>query len=120
MGVNVAWMRTIRMRERNRSRPGVGEAVQLAVLLAEALHHPHAGDGLVDHARHLAGALLRVPARGEDAGAHAQGDEEQEGMRTFRIGRRRLRPSRTRRSTGRAARRSRSRAVSRNVSRARA
>ena len=31
-------------------------------LLAEALHDPHAGDGLVDDAGDLAGLLLRVPA----------------------------------------------------------
>ena len=40
---------------------GVGEAGQLAVLLAEALHDPHAADRFVDHARDLAGALQRVP-----------------------------------------------------------
>jgi hypothetical protein len=53
---------------------GVGQVVELAVLLAEALDHPHAGDGLVDHAGHLAGALLGVPRGGEDRGAQAEGD----------------------------------------------
>ena len=43
----------------------VGQLVELAVLLAEALHDPHAGDRLVDHAGDLAGALLRVPRGGE-------------------------------------------------------
>ena len=45
----------------------VGEAGELAVLLAEALDDPHAGDGLVDDAGDLAGLLLGVPGRREHA-----------------------------------------------------
>ena len=44
---------------------------ELAVLLAEALHHPHAADRLVDDAGDLAGALLRVPLRREHRPAAA-------------------------------------------------
>ena len=54
---------------------GVGQVGELAVLLAEALDHPHAADGLVDHAGHLAGALLGVPGGGEDRAAQAQGHD---------------------------------------------
>ena len=57
---------------------GVGEVAELAVLLAEALHDPHAGDGFVDHAGHLAGALLGVPGGGEDVGAQPQRDAQQQ------------------------------------------
>ena len=45
------------------------EPVELLLLLAEALDHPHAGDGLVDHAGHVARLLLRVPARREQRAA---------------------------------------------------
>ncbi len=58
---------------------GVGEAGQLAVLLAEALHDPHAADRLVDDARDLTGALERVPLRGEHRLAQPQRHEEQRG-----------------------------------------
>ncbi len=56
----------------------VGEVVELALLLAEALHDPHAGDGLVDDAGHLAGALLGVPGGGEHRGPQAQRHEQQQ------------------------------------------
>ena len=43
----------------------VGEPVELALLLAEALHDAHAGDVFLDDVGDLARLLLRVPARGE-------------------------------------------------------
>ena len=49
----------------------VGEVAELALLLAEALHDAHAGDGFVDDAGHFAGALLCIPTRGEDASTAA-------------------------------------------------
>ena len=57
----------------------VGEVIELPLLLPEALHHAHAGDGLVADSRHFGRLLLGVPAGGEDAVAHAQGDHEEEG-----------------------------------------
>ena len=51
---------------------GVGQVLDLAVLLAEPLHDAHAGDRFVDHPRDFTGALLRVPARRKDRGAQAQ------------------------------------------------
>ncbi len=56
----------------------VREVVELAVLLAEALDHADTAHGLVDDARDLAGALLRVPGRGEHGAAHAHRDDEQQ------------------------------------------
>jgi hypothetical protein len=49
------------------------------LLLAEALDHAHAADGLVDQADHLAGLLLRVPARGEQPAPGRQRDQPQRG-----------------------------------------
>ena len=45
---------------------GLGQVAELALLLAEALHDPHAADGLVDDAGDDAGLLLGVPGGGED------------------------------------------------------
>ena len=45
---------------------GGGDPLQLAVLLAERLHHADAVDRLVDDLDHLAFALLGVPGGGED------------------------------------------------------
>ena len=63
-----------------RVEPGghLGQVVELALLLTEALHHPHPGDGLVDHAGHLAGALLGVPRGGEDPAPQPQRHDEQQ------------------------------------------
>ena len=63
-----------RTRARKRSAPASARWCELAVLLAEPLHDPHAGDGLVDDAGHLAGPLLRVPRRREHRGAQPEGD----------------------------------------------
>ena len=57
----------------------VGEAGELAVFLAEALDDPHPVDGFVDDPRHLAGALQRVPLRGEHDPPQAQRHEQQRG-----------------------------------------
>ena len=55
----------------------VGEAPQLAVLLAEALDHAHTADRFVDHARDLARPLQRVPLRREHDPSQTQGHEQQ-------------------------------------------
>ena len=56
----------------------IGEALELAGLLAEALHDPHAGDVFLDDVGDLAGLLLRVPTRREHRCAQPhRGDEEQ-------------------------------------------
>ena len=65
-----ACSRTSRLREAYSPPAASARWRELAVLLAEALDHPHAGDRLVDHAGHLAGALLRVPRGREDRAAH--------------------------------------------------
>jgi hypothetical protein len=57
---------------------GVGEVIELASLLAEALHDPDPGHGLVDDPRDLAGALLRVPGGREHGAAHPYGHHEQQ------------------------------------------
>ena len=53
----------------------------LARLLPEALHHPHAGDGLLDLLRDVGGPLLRRPGGREQGGAglqrHPPGQREQ-------------------------------------------
>ncbi len=76
VGVNGACRRISRIREPEEVGAGVGQVAQLAVLLAEALDHPHAGHRLVDHAGHLGGALLGVPRRGVDDRAQPQGDDQ--------------------------------------------
>ncbi len=53
--------------------------VELALLLAEGLHHPHAADVLVDDLGDLALALLSVPARREHLHPEAVGDHEERG-----------------------------------------
>ena len=40
-----------------------GQALELTLLLPEALHDPHAGHVFLDHVGDVAGLLLRVPAR---------------------------------------------------------
>ena len=55
------------------------EPLLLLLLLAEPLDHPHAADGLVDHAGHLAGLLLRVPAGREQLAPRRQRDDPQRG-----------------------------------------
>ena len=56
--------------------------VELAVLLAEALHDAHAGDGFVDDAGDLAGLLQRVPAaRGTSSCAAAATTNSSAGTR---------------------------------------
>jgi hypothetical protein len=57
--------------------PG-GQVGELAVLLAEALDHAHAGDRLVDDPGHLAGPLLRVPRGREDLAAQPERDDEEQ------------------------------------------
>ncbi len=74
-----AWIRTSRSREPNSALGLVGEVVEPPLLLAEALHDPDAGDGLLDDGRDLTRELLGLPARGEDRGAEAQGGPEQRG-----------------------------------------
>jgi hypothetical protein len=54
-----------------------GQPGQLVRLLAEALDHPHAGDGLVDHPGDLAGLLLGGPGGREDGPPGAQPEREQ-------------------------------------------
>ena len=49
------------------------------LLLPEALDHAHAADGLVDQPDHLAGLLLRVPARGEQLAPGRERDQPQRG-----------------------------------------
>ena len=56
---------------------GVGDPLELALLLAEGLDDPHAVDVLVDDLDHVALALLAVPGGREDPPAHAVGDDEQ-------------------------------------------
>ena len=53
------------------------ERGDLAVFLAEPLHHADAADGLVDDARDFAGALQRVPLRGVHLAPQLQRDDEQ-------------------------------------------
>ena len=79
--VNLACSRTSRARERVEAGGHVGQVVELALLLTEALHHSHPGDGLVDHAGHLAGALLGVPGGGEHPAPQPQRDDEQQRQR---------------------------------------
>ena len=55
-------MRTSRSREPNSACGLVGELVEPALLLPEALHDPDAGDGLLDDGRDLARELLRRPS----------------------------------------------------------
>ena len=57
-----AWRRTFRTRAVE-AAGRVGERRQLTVLLAEALDDSHAGDGLVDHAGHLARDAANPTAR---------------------------------------------------------
>ena len=64
---------------RAKSRPAaVGQAAELAVLLAEALDDPDAADGLVDDAGHLAGALLGVPAWPGTPSPRSRSDDDQQ------------------------------------------
>ncbi len=54
------------------------QAVELARLLPETLHDPHAGDVFLDDVGDVARLLLRVPARGEHGRAQLhRGDEQQ-------------------------------------------
>ena len=71
-------MFTRRTREANISSDRSVEAVELAVLLTEALHDAHAGDVFLDDVGDVACLLLRVPTRGEHRRAQLhRGDEEQ-------------------------------------------
>ena len=56
---------------------GVGHPLELALLLAEGLDHPHAVDVLVDDLDDLALALLAVPGGREDPPPHAVRDDEE-------------------------------------------
>ena len=76
-GCSRACMRTRRTARREQALGPVGQAVELARLLAEALHDPHAGDGFLDDVGDLAGLLLRVPAGREDRRAQPQRGEQQ-------------------------------------------
>ena len=49
-----------------------GEALDLAIFRAEALHDAHTGDSLINNAGHFSGALLRFPGRREHRGAQLQ------------------------------------------------
>ena len=57
----------------------IGQAVELARLLAEALHDAHAGHVFLDDVGDVAGLLLRVPARREHRRAQLHRGEEQRG-----------------------------------------
>ena len=57
----------------------VGQVADHAALLAEALHHPHARDRLLDDLGHLAGLLLRVPAGREHAQPQPHHHDQQGG-----------------------------------------
>ena len=57
----------------------LGQLVELALLLPEALHDADARHGLLDDGGDLARELLGVPARREDALAQAQGRPQQRG-----------------------------------------
>ena len=52
---------------------------ELALLLAESLHHSHAVDRFVDDARDFGGSLLGVPGRGEERGAETERDDRDRG-----------------------------------------
>ena len=56
---------------------GVGDPLELALLLAERLDHAHTVDVLVDDLHHFALALLAVPRGREDPAAHAVRHDEQ-------------------------------------------
>ena len=58
-------MFTSRTRDANIVARPVGQPLELARLLAEALHDAHAGDVFLDDVGDVAGLLLRVPARRE-------------------------------------------------------
>ena len=76
--VYLACSRTTRIRlARTASRGPPLELVDLAVLLAEALDHPDAGDRRLDLADQLAGLLLGVPVGREQVAPRARGDEPQ-------------------------------------------
>ena len=64
-------------RREHRLRP-IGQALELAGLLTEALHDPHSGDVLLDDVGDVARLLLRVPARGEDRSSQLHGRDEQQ------------------------------------------
>ena len=78
-GLYRAVIRIIRSRDANRLLARRLQPPLLLLLLAEALDHPHAADGLVDHAGHLAGLLLRVPAGREQLAPRRQRDDPQRG-----------------------------------------
>ena len=64
-----------------REQPGARrfQSLLLLLLLAEPLDHADPADGLVDHPGHLAGLLLRVPARREQLAPRGQRDHPQRG-----------------------------------------
>ena len=69
----------VRSRPAKSLRLDLAELAGLLVLLAEALHHPDAGDRAVDDAGDRGGLPLGVPGGGEEPGAAALGDEPESG-----------------------------------------
>ena len=72
-------MFTSRTRDANMRRERSVEPLELALLLAEALHDAHAGDVFLDDVGDVARLLLRVPARREHRRAQPHRGEEQRG-----------------------------------------
>ena len=72
-------MFTRRTRDANMLRGTLGEPVELALLLTEALHDAHAGDVFLHDVGDVAGLLLRVPARREHRRAQLHRGEQQQG-----------------------------------------
>ena len=76
-GLYRAVSRIIRSRAPNSLRAGRFQLLLFLGFLAEALHHAHAADGLVDHADDLGRLLLRVPGGREQLAPGRHRDEIQ-------------------------------------------